>query len=58
MFKIPRQSYTAEFKREAVKMVEAQQRPAEVAKQLGASEQTSKLCIRQATLFSIFNWTF
>lgn len=40
MFKIPRQSYTAEFKREAVKMVEAGQRPAEVARQLGISEQT------------------
>ena len=40
MFKIPRQSYTVEFKREAVKMVEAGQRPAEVARQLGVSEQT------------------
>ena len=39
MFKIPRQSYTAEFKREAVKVVEAGQRPAEVARQLGVSEQ-------------------
>jgi transposase-like protein len=36
MFKIPRQSYTAEFKREAAKMVEAGQRPAEVARRLGA----------------------
>jgi transposase len=40
MFKIPRQSYTGEFKREAVKMVEAGQRPAEVARLLGVSEQT------------------
>jgi transposase len=40
MFKIPRQSYTAEFEREAVKMVETGQRPAEVARQLGVSEQT------------------
>lgn len=40
MFKIPRQSYTGEFKRETVKMVEAGQRPAEVARQLDISEQT------------------
>lgn len=40
MYKIPRQSYTGEFKREAVKMVDAGQRPAEVARQLGISEQT------------------
>jgi hypothetical protein len=38
MFKIPRQSYAVEFKREAVKMVDAGQRPAEVARQLGVSE--------------------
>jgi transposase len=40
MWKIPRQSYTNEFKQEAVKLVEAGQRPAAVAKQLGISEQT------------------
>lgn len=40
MFKISRQSYTGEFKREAVKMVEAGQRPAEVARQLGIAERT------------------
>jgi transposase len=40
MFKIPRQSYTAEFKRVAIKMVEAGQCPAEVARQPGVSEQT------------------
>lgn len=40
MYKISRQSYTGEFKREAVKMVESGQRPAEVARQLGIAEQT------------------
>lgn len=36
--KIPRQSYTEEFKREAVKLVEAGNKPAAVARQLGISE--------------------
>jgi transposase len=38
--KIPRQSYTEEFKREAVRLVEAGNRPSAVARQLGISEQT------------------
>jgi transposase len=40
MWKIPKQSYTEEFKLEAVKLVESGQRPAEVARQLGIKEQT------------------
>lgn len=40
MWKIPKQSYTDEFKQAAVKLVEGGQRPAEVARQLGISEQT------------------
>lgn len=40
MWKIPNQSYTDEFKQAAVKLVESGQRPAEVARQLGISEQT------------------
>jgi transposase len=40
MWKIPKQSYTDEFKQEAVKLVESGQRPAAVARQLGVSEQT------------------
>lgn len=40
MWKIPKQSYTDEFKREAVKLVEAGEKPAAVAKQLGISEPT------------------
>lgn len=40
MWKIPKQSYTDEFKQAAVKLVESGQRPAEVARQLGVSEQT------------------
>lgn len=40
MYKIPRQSYTVEFKQEAVRLVEKGNRPAAVAKQLGISEQT------------------
>jgi len=40
MWKIPKQSYTDEFKREAVKLVEAGQKPAAVAKQLSVTEQT------------------
>ena len=38
--KIPKQSYTTEFKLEAVKLVDDGQRPAAVAEQLGISEQT------------------
>jgi transposase len=40
MLRIPKQSYTDEFKRQAVKLVEDGQRAAAVAKQLGISEQT------------------
>jgi transposase len=40
MWKIPKQSYTEEFKLEAVKLVESGQRPVEVARQLGIKEQT------------------
>lgn len=41
MYKIPRQSYTAEFKQEAVRQVEAKGKPqAQVARELGISEQT------------------
>lgn len=40
MFRIPRQSYTEEFKREAVKLVESGMKPSEVSRQLGISEQT------------------
>lgn len=41
MYKIPRQSYTAEFKQEAVRQVEAEGKPqAQVARELGISEQT------------------
>ena len=40
MWKIPKQSYTTEFKLEAVKLVDGGQRPASVAKQLGVREQT------------------
>lgn len=40
MWKIPKQSYTDEFKQAAVKLVDGGQRPAEVARQLGISEQT------------------
>lgn len=36
--KIPRRSYTEEFKREAVNLVEAGNKPAAVARQLGISE--------------------
>jgi transposase len=39
MWKIPKQSYTQEFKLEAVKLVETGHRPAEVARQLGIKEQ-------------------
>jgi transposase len=40
MWKIPKQTFTTEFKLEAVKLVEGGQRPAAVAKQLGIKEQT------------------
>ena len=40
MLRLPKQSYTDEFKRQAVKLVEDGQRPAAVAKQLDISEQT------------------
>jgi len=40
MWRIPKQSYTNEFKLEAVRLVDSGQRPAAVAKQLGISEQT------------------
>jgi transposase len=40
MLRISRQSYTEEFKREAVKLVEGGIKPAEVARQLGISEQS------------------
>jgi transposase len=40
MWKIPKQSYTTEFKVQAVKLVDGGQRPAAVAKQLGITEQT------------------
>lgn len=36
--KIPRRSYTEEFKREAVNLVDAGNKPAAVARQLGISE--------------------
>ena len=38
--KIPKQSYTEEFKREAVRLVEAGNKPSAVAKQLGISDTT------------------
>ncbi|MEN3033131.1 IS3 family transposase [Chromobacterium amazonense] len=41
MYKIPRQSYTAEFKQEAVRQVESEGKPqAQVARELGIAEQT------------------
>ncbi len=40
MYKIPRQSYTVDFKREAVRLVQRGARLAAVTKQLGISEQT------------------
>ncbi|WP_028456354.1 transposase, partial [Chitinilyticum litopenaei] len=41
MYKIPKQSYTTEFKQEAVRLVEAEGKsPAQVARELGISEQT------------------
>jgi transposase len=40
MYKIPRQSYTEEFKREAVRLVQNGHKPSAVARQLGISEQT------------------
>lgn len=41
MYKIPRQSYTPEFKQEAIRLVEVEgSTPAQVARDLGISEQT------------------
>ncbi len=41
MYKIPRQSYTTEFKQEAIRLVEVEGKtPAQVARDLGISEQT------------------
>jgi transposase len=41
MFKIPKQSYTTEFKQEAVRLIENEGKsPAQVARDLGISEQT------------------
>jgi transposase len=41
MYKIPKQSYTVEFKQEAVRQVEAEGKsPAQVSRDLGIAEQT------------------
>lgn len=41
MYKIPKQSYTVEFKQEAVRQVEKEGKsPAHVARELGIAEQT------------------
>jgi transposase len=41
MYKIPKKSYTAEFKQEAVRQVEQEgKKPAQVARELGIAEQT------------------
>jgi transposase len=41
MYKIPKKSYTAEFKQEAVRQVEQEgKKPAQVARELGITEQT------------------
>jgi len=41
MYRIPRQSYTTEFKQEAVRQVEIEGKsPAQVARDLGIAEQT------------------
>jgi len=41
MYRIPRQSYTTEFKQEAVRQVEIEGKsPAQVARELGIAEQT------------------
>lgn len=41
MYKIPKQSYTVEFKQEAVRQVEVEGKsPAQVARELGIAEQT------------------
>ena len=41
MYKIPKQSYTVEFKQEAVRQVEVDGKsPAQVARELGIAEQT------------------
>lgn len=41
MYKIPRQSYTTEFKQEAIRQIESEGKPqAQVARELGIPEQT------------------
>jgi transposase len=41
MYKIPKQSYTVEFKQEAIRQVEVEGKsPAQVARELGIAEQT------------------
>ncbi len=40
MVKLPRKSYTLEFKQEAVRLVESGQRIAEAARSVGIAEQT------------------
>jgi len=40
MVKIPRKSYTLEFKQEAVRLVESGQRVSQAARSLGIAEQT------------------
>jgi len=40
MKRLPKQQYTLEFKREAVRQVEAGKRPAALARELGVIEQT------------------
>lgn len=40
MYKIPRQKYTVEFKQEAVRQVDGGKASAQVARELGVSEQT------------------
>ena len=41
MYKIPKKSYTAEFKQEAVRQIEQEgKKPAQVARELGIAEQT------------------
>ncbi len=41
MYKIPKKNYTVEFKQEAVRQVESEgKRPAQVARDLGITEQT------------------
>ena len=48
MYKIPRQNYTVEFKQEAVRQVEVEGKsPAQVARDLGITEQTMSNCARR-----------